>query len=325
MWGFVLPGLTGLTIAWPAVPVTRAQSAVISPGAANAQSFNWAGYVATGGSYTGIGGTWTIPSVPTATSLEADAAWVGIGGVQGQDLIQAGTQDIVNPGGAVTYQAFYEILPATSVIVPLAMHAGDSVTAAITETAASEWAISLRNNTTGQTYATSVNYQSSLSSADWIQEMPSAPSGFVPLDSFGSVSFASAYAVVNGAQTNLSGTGAQALTMTNRAGAVLADVTSTGSDGASFTVTRESGTPSASSGYGSNLGYGQGGRWRRVGVGIQGYVPGTRGARSTSTRAAGGAGDGFGFRGFGNFRTLFNELGARYGVLFRNGRVLFSR
>src|SRR5262249_9163260 len=43
------------------------------------QSENWSGYAATGGTFTGVSGAWTVPQV-SGTTGAADATWVGIGG-----------------------------------------------------------------------------------------------------------------------------------------------------------------------------------------------------------------------------------------------------
>ena len=54
-----------------------------------------------------------------------DATWVGIGGVTSNDLIQAGTQAIIQKG-QTSYEAWYELLPGYQTIIPLTINAGDS-------------------------------------------------------------------------------------------------------------------------------------------------------------------------------------------------------
>ncbi len=202
-------------------------------------SLNWSGYVATSGTYTGVGASWIIPQVSAATgaALSADATWVGIGGVASSDLIQAGTQTIIQ-NGTSTYEAWYETLPGNSVVVPLAVHPGDAMTVSLNETSASEWRVSIADVTTHQTFETSVSYVSALSSAEWIQEMPSDARGFVPLDNFSAVPFTNGLAVTNGNRVTIAGANAAPLTMTTGAGGVLGSPTALGTDGASFTVTR---------------------------------------------------------------------------------------
>jgi hypothetical protein len=161
-------------------------------------SSNWAGYVASGGTFTAVGGNWIVPqAVISNANLSADATWVGIGGVSGKDLIQAGTQDIIQ-NGTPTYTAWYELLPASLVQIPLAVHPNDGITVSIAQQSNNEWQISFSDTTTGQSYQTSVSYVSSLSSAEWIEEMPSDQRGLVSLDNFGTVSFSNCFDVQNG-------------------------------------------------------------------------------------------------------------------------------
>src|SRR2546427_2616225 len=60
-----------------------------TPASVTSSSSNWSGYAANGGTFTSVTATWTVPTV-SATSSGADATWVGIGGLESQDLIQAG-------------------------------------------------------------------------------------------------------------------------------------------------------------------------------------------------------------------------------------------
>jgi len=225
-----------------------------------AVSNNWAGYVATSDVYTGVGGTWNVPAVSPAQSdtLSADATWVGIGGVQTKDLIQAGTQAIVRKG-VVTYNAWYETLPDSETIVPLEIHAGDQVTTALNEVRSGYWQITITNNTTGQHYAVTVGYSSKHSSADWIEEMPMKVSGrsesYIDLDQFGTAAIRSAYAVVNGKQQTIAQTNASQLVMTSDR-TIIARASDLDTSGAGFTVTRGDGSETiTTSGSGSNRTY----------------------------------------------------------------------
>lgn len=259
-----------------AQPPTATNPTAVNSDVGSNLSYNWAGYQATGGTFTGVSGTWTVPSVPSANSTEADATWVGIGGVASHDLIQAGTQALINGSGAPAYQAWYEILPNTTQQVPLTVSAGDSMSASITETAAGsgEWNVSIRDNTTGQSYQTTLAYNSSQSSAEWIEEMPSDGSSFVPLDNFDTVSFSGGTAVENGNTVSIAGAGATELTMVNGAQQTLAAPSAIGADGESFTITRASAVATTGTVIGGRGGLGR--SWRRTGVGIEGYAPSPR-------------------------------------------------
>ena len=225
---------TGL--AQPA-PATRPNPGQTGPAASNfSTSSNWSGYAASGGKFTSVTGTWTVPTV-LGTIAGADATWVGIGGIDTRDLIQAGTQATVN-GGDVEYEAWIEMLPASSRPVSLTVNAGDSVTVTLTQKSDVDWTILILNNTTGGKYSTTVKYTSSNSSAEWVQEAPSAGRGTIPLDDFGTLQFTDASAVKDGATQDLKGLGAQAITMINGLREPLASPSVLGADGKSFSVTR---------------------------------------------------------------------------------------
>ena len=205
-------------------------------------SLNWSGYVAGGNgtadTYTSVSGSWVVPSVSASATNSADATWVGIGGVSSRDLVQAGTQAIVQDG-SVTYSAWIETLPGFSKTVPLAVSSGDSITASVTEQSPGSWLVTLNNNTRGTSYSRTVSYNSSLSSAEWVEEMVSNGNGtFRPLDSFGTVAFTNAAATVNGTSENLTQLGAQPLQMTNGARGILATASTIGTDNTSFSVAR---------------------------------------------------------------------------------------
>ena len=302
----------------PFLTTSAANSIAPNSPAGAGTSLNWAGYEATGGTYTSIGASWMIPAsaapAGAATNeLSADATWVGIGGVSSRDLIQAGTQTVFQ-NGSPTYQAWYETLPSDSEQVPLTVHPGDAMTVSITQQSNGQWSVYFFDSTTGQSYTTSVSYQSSLSSAEWIEEMPSATHGFVALDNFGTAAFTNGFTVENGAQVSIAGANAQPLTMINSAGQALAIPSSLGADGGSFNVTRTNAAASTASlamptigvSRGSGYGYGTGtGRWSRTGVGVQGYVPPARTSQGGSFHV-----------GFGNFNAFFRTFENN----FRNGR-----
>jgi hypothetical protein len=240
------PGHTGVTA--PTQPQTPSNTTVRST------SRNWSGYVATGGtSYTSVSGTWIVPK-PDANVPGVDATWVGIGGANTTDLIQAGTEATVNPDGTITYDAWTETLPQSTRTISLAVSAGDTVSVSITEQSSGLWLVDLKNVTTGKAYTTTIRYSSSKSSAEWIEEAPSVGRGIAPLDSFGSVTFSAGSTVVDGKRQTIAGAGAKAVTMANAANQPLAVPSSMGSDGSSFTVTRTSNPGTNTGGGGANPG-----------------------------------------------------------------------
>ncbi len=206
-------------------------------GAGQATSRNWAGYAATSGSFTSVSGSWTVPTVAPGEGMSSDAVWVGIGGVTSQDLIQAGTQDVVQ-GGQVNRQAWIEMLPGASQPVSVTPNAGDSMNVSVVQQSAGSWQLTLRDASTGQSYQTTVPYTSSLSSAEWIVEAPDDGRQEITLDNFGSVAFSGASTVDNGQSQTIAQANGQGITMVGANGQAIATPSSLGADGASFSVAR---------------------------------------------------------------------------------------
>jgi lipoprotein-anchoring transpeptidase ErfK/SrfK len=227
------PGPTSVAPA-PVAPVG-------SVGAGQSQSRNWAGYAATGGTFTAVSGAWTVPNVSTGTTgtTATDATWVGIGGVNTTDLIQVGTQAVVQ-AGQVVYSAWWETLPQASQYVPLNLSPGDSVSVSITQQPDSTWQIIIRDATSGEVYQHSLSYSSSLSSAEWIEEAPTGRRSVLPLDNFGTITFTNATTLENGQQRTIAQAGGQSITMLNAAGKALAQTSALNAAGTTFGVTRTS-------------------------------------------------------------------------------------
>ena len=255
-------GTTTTAVSTPtATSPTSSSSSPSSPATATiptsqtSESNNWSGYSVQGGTYTSVTGTWVVPQDSGSGSAGATATWVGIGGVSSRDLIQAGTQETSNGSGAVQYQAWVETLPQASQNVPFVVSPGDSVTVTITETdpTAQTWVIDFKNNTTGKTYETSMQYSSSNSSAEWIQEAPSSGRHLVPVDSYGEVTFTNSMATKDGQSVSLAAAGATPITMVDSSGSAVSSPTSLTADGKGFTVVEvgsssSSSTPSSGSG-----------------------------------------------------------------------------
>jgi hypothetical protein len=218
----------------PHRPVPPADAA-----SSQAPSRNWSGYAATDGTFTSVSGTWSVPNVSAGTT-GMDATWVGIGGVNSNDLIQAGTQALVQ-SGQVVYAAWWETLPQTVQPVPLTINAGDQISVSIAQQKRGTWQISINDATNGQSWSKSVTYRSSLSSAEWIEEA-GATGRFtiLPLDSFGSVTFTSGTTIENGQTRTIAQAGAQPIAMSNEAGQALAQASKLDASGTGFSVTRTS-------------------------------------------------------------------------------------
>ena len=235
--------------------------------ATTSTALNWSGYGVSGSGFTAINASWVLPQIAASDTLASDSTWVGIGGITNSDLIQIGT-DAFSSGNQVSYQAFYEVLPQPSVIIPMTVSQGDSVTASIFETSTNQWDLLIRDNTTGKDFQTSISYTSTNSSAEWIEEMQSNDSNdFIPLDNFSPIGFSGCSIIQNNTTYNLLQSNAQIISMIDGSGQALTGVSDLSSDGTGFTVTRTSSTPVSSTTWQKSSSQ----REYRTGEGIKGY------------------------------------------------------
>ena len=141
------------------------------------QSRNWSGYIAGGGPFTAVSGTFNVPSLIPGARPSSTAEWVGLDGTSAADasLIQAGVQETYDPStNAVRWFAWWEILPDPETRIALPVAAGDVVTVAIGQLGPGSWKISVTNDTTSQTFSTTESYSGPGASAEWIVEAPSS-------------------------------------------------------------------------------------------------------------------------------------------------------
>jgi Peptidase A4 family len=186
-------GSTGMTITYAAVPVCPNSPGYCSP--------NWSGYMMYDPleTYTGVTGQRTVPTV-VSTTHGASSTWVGIGGWKnGNNLIQAGTEQDYDPElhplEGANYYAWYEILLANEVNLSYLQNSnkqqlypvspGDVMQVSVTPspgTAAppasttGKWLIKITDLTKKWTYTATETYASDLSSAEWIEEAEKKPS-----------------------------------------------------------------------------------------------------------------------------------------------------
>jgi len=181
-----------------------------------AVSSNWAGYAVTGSTYEQVTGTWVQPaaSCTTATSTTAAAFWVGLGGdtSTSSSLEQTGTEADCDAEGGVRYSAWYELLPAASVKIPLRVAAGNTISATV-RVHGRKVTVQVRNLTSGASYTKTLTAESpDLSSAEWIAEAPAVETGggtaVMPLTDFGTVTFTKATATTaSGLTRSIAGAG----------------------------------------------------------------------------------------------------------------------
>jgi hypothetical protein len=208
-----------------------------------AASTNWAGYAVTGSTFTDVKGTWVQPAVtcPATTRSTYAAFWVGLGGYDHSSagLEQTGTEsDCVD--GQPVYAAWYELLPAGSVRVPMTVSPGDTISAEVT-TDGTTVNLTVSDVTTGATFTTQQTPDVlDTSSAEWIAEAPSRCFGSrclpLQLANFGTMQFSGSSTTANGHVGTISDASwsSTSIELGGDSGAALPDVLSP--DGSGFSV-----------------------------------------------------------------------------------------
>ena len=154
---------------------------------ANATSTNWAGYAATGSTYTSVSTTFTQPKVTCTSGDQYSAFWVGLDGYSSDSVEQTGTEADC-AGKTAEYSAWIEMYPADPVTYSNTVKAGDVITETVTE-ASNKYTLTLVDSTEGWT-KTTTKTESGLarSSAEVIAEAPYS-NEVLPLANFGKVTF----------------------------------------------------------------------------------------------------------------------------------------
>lgn len=155
-------------------------------------SYNWSGYELSSSSQqqpiSGVQSTFTVPYLTTDASCPEEqlSAWAGVDGVTNADtdLIQAGVGYNCTTNDQYVLLAWWEILPAAETFItawntgPLANQAavvnpGDTVAVDIYEVSVGAWSITVTDETTGGSYATTPQpYSGPGTSAEWVMEAP---------------------------------------------------------------------------------------------------------------------------------------------------------
>jgi hypothetical protein len=173
----------------------------------------WSGFATTAAApYSSASATFQIANISRDNlapgSSEYVSEWVGIGGYGDSTLIQLGSEQVVNlTGGAPYAMVWYELYPAPTVYISHPAKMGDVITASLQCTAACSpgqvqtWQLTMTDQTAGWSWTQSVQYQSSMASAEWILEAPWDASGELPLADYVQATFDPVSA--NGANPNL--------------------------------------------------------------------------------------------------------------------------
>lgn len=176
----------------------------------NSTSTNWSGYAVTGGRYTRVSSSWTVPAVKCSGTAYS-SFWVGLDGDTSSTVEQTGTDSDCS-GSTPRYYAWYEMYPKFPTNYSNLVKAGDHMSATVSTTGNGQFTLTISDSTQGWTRTTNARLKSAkLASAEVIAEAPSSRSGVLPLANFGSVSFSGASA--NGALLTSSTPGIDAITM----------------------------------------------------------------------------------------------------------------
>jgi hypothetical protein len=180
-------------------------------------SSNWSGYAISDAStiagqpttapltFKSVTATWTQPkAICTAGSESYSAFWVGLGGfaTSAPGLEQIGTESDCTASGKAAYFAWYELVPAPSVAIPLKIRAGDTVTTSV-NVIGTDVLVQVKDRTRRTSFTKHLQMAApDLSSAEWIAEAPSSCTGggrctVLPLANFGSVTFSRIAAIAN--------------------------------------------------------------------------------------------------------------------------------
>ena len=177
----------------------------------NSTSTNWSGYAVTGGRYTQVSASWTVPQV-SCSGTAYSSFWVGLDGDTSNTVEQTGTDSDCS-GSTPQYYAWYEMYPKFPVNFGNPVHVGDTMSASVTTSGRGAFTLTISDGTAWTQTVSARLKSAKLSSAEVIAEAPSGSGGVLPLANFGTVNFTNAKA--NGALLTSSTPGIDPITMAN--------------------------------------------------------------------------------------------------------------
>ncbi|KAH8432041.1 A4/G1 family peptidase [Aspergillus melleus] len=167
-----------------------------------AYSANWAGVVresppTTGGAYTSVSATFTVPEPAPASNsaggIQAASAWVGIDGdTYTTAILQAGV-DFYYDNGQIYNDAWYEWFPDVAHDFDFSVSTGDVVSVTVESYTPTNGVAVIVNESTGQRATKQISAPNGEKlagqNADWIVEDFQSGDTMVPLVDFGTVEF----------------------------------------------------------------------------------------------------------------------------------------
>ena len=204
---------------------------------------SWAGYIISRTNnpklqVTAINASWAVPTVNITAGGNYSSVWIGVGGQLDMTLIQVGTEQDVFDGKG-DYYAWYELLPNFAVrIDTIPVSPGDIIVASLrlVDSNASRWNIQMSDLTTGQSFGTTVTYNSTGFSGEWILERPTVNNRLTTLADFGNVTFTGCYLDANSNSGPMKAFYFSRIEMTNSANVPLTSISSLVDGGSGFTV-----------------------------------------------------------------------------------------
>jgi hypothetical protein len=161
-----------------------------------------------GSSVTDVRGSWSEPTVRCSGPADRLAGfWVGIEDNRGRYLQQLGTAAVCHGTAAATYYAWYEMFPLPTVVISMRIHPGDRMTATVS-VKGSAWRLTLKDSSTGATFAITKKRAAEAAIALWIAEAPSSSTSergmhVLPLANFGTVTFTNCSALIGGTRRTI--------------------------------------------------------------------------------------------------------------------------
>ena len=235
----------------------------------NLKSTNWGGYVIASNqtalndynaayakpTVTQVNASWIVQTASSSHSATYSAQWVGIGGFFSGDntLIQTGTSSDYSHGAS--YNAWYELLPASETVISMTVKPGDKMYASISLVpgTTNEWNITINDISENEAFSKIVTYNSSKLSGEYIEERPelctATHCSLSTLTDFGTAYYgegytgittpATNYAMVGSVQSDIGNLPYTTVTMVSNTGAALAVPSALQYDGTSFAMTYE--------------------------------------------------------------------------------------
>jgi hypothetical protein len=214
-----------------------------NPQGESISSLSWAGYIVSRttdakAEVTSISASWVVPAVKASEDPSFSSTWIGIGGQLEKTLIQVGTEQDATTGQG-TYYAWYELLPSYAVELNITVSPGDVMVASISlvDSATNHWSIQISDTTTGQDFSTTVVYNSTRSSGEWIMERPTVANKLTTLADFGNLTFTGCYLDANNISGAISKFYFSRIEMTSSGNVQITSVSPLTANGKSFVIT----------------------------------------------------------------------------------------